>query len=635
VQYTSNFNLKKPDGTDVVNVQDFNDNADILDTELKKVKDTEIKYGTASGTNTYTVTISGITSLTEGLSVKVKFTNANTGASTLNINGLGAKAIQKAGGTALSSGNIKAGQVCHLVYTGSVFQLLGEGGEYGNVTADKVLQGVTFGTESGLATGTMPNQGAISYSLPINGTYTIPAGYHNGSGKVTQSIPTKAAATITPGTTDQTIAAGQYLSGTQTIASLGGNATQADVLTGRTFSSNAVGRAVSGTMPNNGAWNGTITLSNSTSGSVTIPTGYHSGGGKVTATVNDANLVASNIREGKSILGVTGTLHEGKYNVGDVVDVSTFNIADPVLIGIETNIDRTYYNSSIYRNTFHATNKLHACCLMTYEEDDYYEVDLYCFSPSGEETVYKRYYNYFDSESIPTVCTSYDSKGDIFAYVTDFLTVERINPHTGVDIGSLSVGDGVVSLCAYNNSVYVITGGGYLKKLGGFSLSGYYIPTNYSPVDQLIDVDDSGNVYVVYVSGGYWYLQKLNSTGTVLWTKNTGISSSSFVGGMVRCNNNYVAVHHLIYNASDGTLIKSLNSNTEIIGITNDNLALISYGRAFYDIAKGTTKQVVVGNYSGDCNFYNRDMDSYCKEVGDSDGTIQFQIATRKLIINS
>lgn len=65
--------------------------------------------------------------------------------------------------------------------------------------------------------GTMPNRGAVSQSLPINGTYMIPEGYHNGSGKVTQSIATKAAATYYPTTSDQIIAANQYLTGTQTI----------------------------------------------------------------------------------------------------------------------------------------------------------------------------------------------------------------------------------------------------------------------------------------------------------------------------------------------------------------------------------------------------------------------------------
>ncbi len=66
-------------------------------------------------------------------------------------------------------------------------------------------------------TGSMANRGAVNQSLAINGSYTIPAGYHNGSGKVTQDIPTKGAQTYTPGTTNQTIAANQYLTGPQTI----------------------------------------------------------------------------------------------------------------------------------------------------------------------------------------------------------------------------------------------------------------------------------------------------------------------------------------------------------------------------------------------------------------------------------
>lgn len=36
MQYTGNYNLKKPEGTDVVNINDLNDNADILDKEVSK-----------------------------------------------------------------------------------------------------------------------------------------------------------------------------------------------------------------------------------------------------------------------------------------------------------------------------------------------------------------------------------------------------------------------------------------------------------------------------------------------------------------------------------------------------------------------------------------------------------------------
>ena len=88
----------------------------------------------------------------------------------------------------------------------------------GTATAAHVLSGKTFTNSSGVGiTGTMTNNGAISQTLAANGSYTIPAGYHNGSGKVTQSLTTKAATTYGAKTSDQTIAANQYLTGVQTI----------------------------------------------------------------------------------------------------------------------------------------------------------------------------------------------------------------------------------------------------------------------------------------------------------------------------------------------------------------------------------------------------------------------------------
>lgn len=55
--------------------------------------------------------------------------------------------------------------------------------------------------------GTMVNRGAVAQSLAANGSYTIPAGWHNGSGKITQALSTQAAVNITPGTANKTACA--------------------------------------------------------------------------------------------------------------------------------------------------------------------------------------------------------------------------------------------------------------------------------------------------------------------------------------------------------------------------------------------------------------------------------------------
>lgn len=82
-------------------------------------------YAVATGTNNYAATITGIAALTEGMSVRLKFTNANTGNSTLNINSLGAKTIYRQGTVQLLSGAIQAGMVMELYYDGAAWQFNG------------------------------------------------------------------------------------------------------------------------------------------------------------------------------------------------------------------------------------------------------------------------------------------------------------------------------------------------------------------------------------------------------------------------------------------------------------------------------------------------------------------------------
>lgn len=95
---------------------------------------------TASGTDTYTVTgPAAITAYASGQIVIVTFTNANTGAATLNINSIGAADLKDNEGNALSAGAIAAGATYIFKHNGTNFWMVGasgggSGGVWGSIT---------------------------------------------------------------------------------------------------------------------------------------------------------------------------------------------------------------------------------------------------------------------------------------------------------------------------------------------------------------------------------------------------------------------------------------------------------------------------------------------------------------------
>lgn len=81
-------------------------------------------------------------------------------------------------------------------------------------------------------------------------------------------------------------------------------AVAAEILNGKT--AYVSGSKITGTMPNNGAKTLDIT---DKSTPVTIPMGFHDGSGKAEiASDEQAKLIPTNIREGITVLGVTGTM---------------------------------------------------------------------------------------------------------------------------------------------------------------------------------------------------------------------------------------------------------------------------------------------------------------------------------------
>lgn len=164
--------------------------------------------------------------------------------------------------------------------------------------AADVLTGKVFVTADGTVTpGEMINNGAVDKTLDVTTiTYTIPKGYHNGSGKVQLVLETK---TVTPTKSAQEITptAGKVLSKV-TVGAIpdkyqdvsGVTATAAHVLDGDIFVDKN-GQQVEGTMPNKGAVNATI--DGLTTASYTVPSGYHNGSGTVSLTSDIEEALAA------------------------------------------------------------------------------------------------------------------------------------------------------------------------------------------------------------------------------------------------------------------------------------------------------------------------------------------------------
>jgi hypothetical protein len=217
------------------------------------------------------------------------------------------------------------------------------------------------------------DNGNVSVQVKEGETYTIPAGYHSGSGTVSgvagggnysiQSktvIPTKKQQQVTPddgyyGLSDVTVNAipDAYQDVTAVTAGAG------DVLTGKTIVSNT-GVIIAGTMTNNGAVDKTLTTEDA---SYTVPAGYHSGAGTVkivpeekstTPTKAVQNIVATN---GKVLSKVT--INAIPDNFVDTTDATA--TAEQILEG-ETayvgsdKVEGTMPNNGAVSSTLDATN---------------------------------------------------------------------------------------------------------------------------------------------------------------------------------------------------------------------------------------------------------------------------------------
>jgi hypothetical protein len=123
-------NLGNHNATQTLDMSNFaidslaNPTAALNAVNAQTIQNGALLYAAASGTDNYSITLApAVTSYTTGMLVNFKVANANTGAVTLNVNGLGQKAVIKNSNAALVANDIKAGQVVTAIYDGTSFQM--------------------------------------------------------------------------------------------------------------------------------------------------------------------------------------------------------------------------------------------------------------------------------------------------------------------------------------------------------------------------------------------------------------------------------------------------------------------------------------------------------------------------------
>lgn len=152
-----------------------------------------VTYGPETGVaNAYVVTLTPApTAYTAGMTIKFMAINANTGASTIDVNGLGVKSIKMEDGSNPAGGVIMAGAVVTVVYNGTNFQIDTNGlaTHLADYATELVKGHIELATLSETATGadntravhplglkTELSKKIFSQTFTENGTFTVPTG---------------------------------------------------------------------------------------------------------------------------------------------------------------------------------------------------------------------------------------------------------------------------------------------------------------------------------------------------------------------------------------------------------------------------------------------------------------------------
>ena len=136
------------------------------------------------------------------------------------------------------------------------------------------------------------------------------------------------------------------------IPAVSGNAGTGDVLSGKTFSSGSAGISKTGTMPNKGAWTGTVAAASK----ITIPAGYHNGNGYAQCTDKGYN---QGVTDADNRINTNSANYKGGYNAGvsaadGRVNTNSVNYKGGYNAGVSAADGRVNAESANYKGGYNA-----------------------------------------------------------------------------------------------------------------------------------------------------------------------------------------------------------------------------------------------------------------------------------------
>jgi hypothetical protein len=124
--------------------------------------------------NTYAIALSpAVTAYAAGQMFTFKAANANSGASTLNVNGLGTKDLKKNHDVALASGDIEQNALVTAVYDGTQFQVISQLGNAGGTMSSWTLSGDSGSNQSIADGNTVDIAGGTGIDTVASATDTV------------------------------------------------------------------------------------------------------------------------------------------------------------------------------------------------------------------------------------------------------------------------------------------------------------------------------------------------------------------------------------------------------------------------------------------------------------------------------